>query len=89
MLHGQRLYKRNLPIRNSVKPTSYQVFSAEDLAQVEETVEKFEVDSGLSLSVKGDLRANIEFGNLSVHLILSYRLLKTVINYPLLVRPSP
>ena len=33
----------------------------EDLAQVEEIVEKFEVDSGLSLSVKGNLRANIEF----------------------------
>ena len=33
----------------------------EDLAQVEEIVEKFEVDSGLSLSLKGNLRANIEF----------------------------
>ena len=33
----------------------------EDLAQVEEIVEKFEVDSGLSLSAKGNLRANIEF----------------------------
>ena len=33
----------------------------EDLAQVQEIVEKFEVESGLPLSVKGYLRANIEF----------------------------
>ena len=62
----------------------------EDLAQVEEIAENFEVDSGLSLSVKGHLRTNIEFWkSILVRLILSYQLLKTVINYPLLLRPSP
>ena len=57
------------PYQYPLPTTSQQEFSQasqlssieEDLAQVEENVEKFEVDSGLSLSVKGNLRANIEF----------------------------
>ena len=59
------------------------------LAQVEEIVEKFEVESGLPLSVRGNLRANIEFWKSidAPYFILSMN--EAVINYRLLDRPSP
>ena len=65
--HSYQSYKHNsLPVPSYNKPQEFSQASPlssieEDLAQVEEIVEKFEVDSGLSLSVKGNLRANIEF----------------------------
>ena len=60
----------------------------EDLVQVQGIAEKFEVESGRALSVKGNLRAHICFWKSIGAPDSFYRLLKTVITYHLPVHLS-